>query len=245
MTGARSMKDRVAVVTGGASGIGQAIVLAMADEGVTVHALTRGAIPAIRVRNGASISWHHVDLMDDRAISEFVARLRCTERGLDYLIHSAGQFQSGPVTETPIETLDDAWRVNARAPFLLTQLLVPSLIRSKGFIGFINSSVWLNPRRELSAYTMSKYALKALADSLRAELNSHDVRVVSIYPGRTATPMQQTIHDARAAFYRPDVLLQPESIATALMSAFAMPPSCEVTDIYLRPSNAAPANFQE
>lgn len=245
MSGPQVMTQRVAVVTGAASGIGQAIVSAMASDGIAIHALTRGSIPALSISNGASISWHHVDLGDDLAIAEFVARLRSSERGIDYLVHSAGQFQSGLVSETKIDVLDDAWRVNARAPYLLTQLLIPSLVQCKGFVAFINSSVWLNPRRELSAYTMSKYALKALADSLRAELNTQNVRVVSIFPGKTATPMQQTIHDARSASYRPDVLLQPESIAEALMGALKMPPSCEVTDIFLRPASTTPANFQE
>jgi NADP-dependent 3-hydroxy acid dehydrogenase YdfG len=72
----KSLQVRVAVLTGAASGIGQAIVSALGVADVTVHALTRGGVPQTSLSNGASISWHHVDLADDMAIAEFVARLR-------------------------------------------------------------------------------------------------------------------------------------------------------------------------
>lgn len=230
------LQGRVAVVTGAASGIGRAIVSALSLQDVTVHALIRGAVPALALSNDSSINWHHVDLANDLAITEFAARPEFDDPGIDFLIHSAGLFRSAPVTDSAVGELDEIWRVNARAPYLLTQRLLSGLIRKKGFIAFINSSVWLNPKRELAGYTMSKYALKALADTLRSELNVHDVRVLSIFPGKTATPMQEGIYKARSAFYEPDVLLQPESIATTLIDALAMPESCEITDIFVRPS---------
>ncbi|AJD45356.1 SDR family NAD(P)-dependent oxidoreductase [Rhizobium sp. SEMIA 4085] len=241
----KSLKGRVAVVTGAAGGIGQAIVSALGVAGVTVHALTRGGVPPSSLSNGASISWHHVDLADDRAIAEFVARLRVTDRGIDYLVHSAGVFCSGPVAQSPVEELDNVWRVNLRAPYVLTQLLLPALARQKGYIAFINSSVWLNPRMELAGYTMSKYALKAFADVLRAEINNQDVRVLSIFPGKTATPMQETIHDARALSYQADELLQPESVAANLITALSMPSTCEVTEIFMRPARPTPPTFND
>jgi NADP-dependent 3-hydroxy acid dehydrogenase YdfG len=92
---------------------------------------------------------------------------------------------------------------------------------------------------------MSKYALKTLADVLRAEINGQDVRVLSIFPGKTATPMQEIIYWARALSYQADELLQPESVAANLISALSMPSTCEVTEIVLRPARATPPTFDD
>jgi NADP-dependent 3-hydroxy acid dehydrogenase YdfG len=76
--------------------------------------------------------------------------------------------------------------------------------------------------------------LKAIADSLRAEVNADGVRVVSLYPGRTATPQQQEIHELENKPYHPERLLQPQDIARAVVDALSLPRTAEVTDINIR-----------
>ncbi|MGC2391714.1 MAG: hypothetical protein WA621_20145, partial [Candidatus Acidiferrum sp.] len=80
-----------------------------------------------------------------------------------------------------------------------------------------------------------KHALKAIADALRAEVNELGVRVISVYPGRTATPQQEKIHELEGRSYHSDRLLQPEDVAQAVLNALAMPRTAEVTDIQIRP----------
>jgi short-subunit dehydrogenase len=80
-----------------------------------------------------------------------------------------------------------------RAVWLLTQRLLPLLRAPHGEIAFINSSVIQAPSEYASGYALTKSALKALADSLRAGLNADDVRVLTAFIGRTATPLQQRI----------------------------------------------------
>jgi NADP-dependent 3-hydroxy acid dehydrogenase YdfG len=77
--------------------------------------------------------------------------------------------------------------------------------------------------------------LTAIANSLRAEVNAHGVRVLSIYLGRTASEMQQRIHEAEGKLYRPELLLQPEDIASVILNALSLPSTAEVTDIHIRP----------
>jgi NADP-dependent 3-hydroxy acid dehydrogenase YdfG len=77
--------------------------------------------------------------------------------------------------------------------------------------------------------------LKALADSLRQEVNAEQVRVMSVYPGRTATPMQESVFRMEGRDYRPEFLIQPEDIATLVVSALRAPRNMEVTDIHARP----------
>ena len=81
----------------------------------------------------------------------------------------------------------------------------------------------------------TKHALKAIADSLRAELNPHGVRVLSVYLGRTASEMQKRIYEKEGKPYRPELLLQPEDVASVILNALCLPGTAEVTDIHIRP----------
>jgi NAD(P)-dependent dehydrogenase (short-subunit alcohol dehydrogenase family) len=225
---------QTAVVTGATSGIGAAIARALAAGGAVVHALGR-QIPD----DARPLVWHRLDLAEDTAIADFAAALARamdqTGAGLDLLVHGAGLYATGPVATAPVTTLDALWRINLRAPYLLTQGLLPLLRRRQGQVAFVNSSVWANARAELVAYAASKYALKALADGLRAEVGPQGLRVISLFPGRSATPMQAAIFAAEGAAYHPEALLQPEDIAAALLAALALPRTAEVTDLHIRP----------
>ena len=82
---------------------------------------------------------------------------------------------------------------------------------------------------------VAKYALKALADSLREEVNAAGVRVLSVFPGSTASPMQAAVHAMNGQEYYPERLMQPEDTAAVVIQALSLPHSTEVTDIILRP----------
>jgi NADP-dependent 3-hydroxy acid dehydrogenase YdfG len=131
--------------------------------------------------------------------------------------------------------LDRQYRINVRAPYMLTQALLPMLKSRRGQIVFINSSAGLNARANVSQYAATKHALKAVADSLREEINAEGLRVLSVYPGRTATPMQADVHTMEGRAYRPDRLMQPEDVAAVVINALSLPSSAEVTDIHVRP----------
>jgi NADP-dependent 3-hydroxy acid dehydrogenase YdfG len=111
------------------------------------------------------------------------------------------------------------------------------MLRSRqGQIVFINSSVAVvNARAKLGQYAASKHALKAIADSLREEVNADGLRVISVYPGRTATPMQAAVHEMEGRAYHPEHLMQPDDVAAMVINALSLPPSAEVTDIMIRP----------
>ena len=219
---------RSAVVTGASSGIGAAVAAALAAEGATVHALARTPSDA------AGLTWHAVDLADDTATLGFAAPFAVGR--LDILVHAAGLLTAGPVATTPIAALDAQAQVNLRAPYLLTQALLPALTRTAGDIVFLNSSVWGAARGGMSGYAASKYALKAFADALRAEVNPDGLRVLSVFPGRTASRMQAEVHAAEGKPYRPDLLMQPEDVAESILAALALPRTAELTDLHIRPA---------
>jgi NADP-dependent 3-hydroxy acid dehydrogenase YdfG len=154
---------------------------------------------------------------------------------VDVLVHSAGVIHFGKLESVPMDEFDSQYRVNVRGPYLLTQALLPMIKKSQGQIVFINSSAGLNAGANLSHYAATKHALKAVSDSLRAEVNGDGVRVLSVYPGRTATPMQFKVHDVEGKRYQPERLLQPDDVASVVMHALGLPRTAEITDVSIRP----------
>ena len=99
----------------------------------------------------------------------------------------------------------------------------------------MNSSAGLTAKANAGQYAASKHALKAVADSLREEVNPSGVRVLSLFLGRTASPMQAAVHAMEARAYRPELLMQPEDVAAVAIHALTLPRSIEVTEISMRP----------
>ena len=77
--------------------------------------------------------------------------------------------------------------------------------------------------------------MKAIADSLREEVSPKGIRVLSLYLGRTATPMQEALYRQEGKAYTPEVLMQPEDVALVVVQALLLPASAELTDISIRP----------
>ncbi len=117
---------------------------------------------------------------------------------------------------------------------MLTQMLLPLLKKPRGQIVFINSSAGLTARPNAGFYSAMQHAFKALADSLRDEVNADEVRILSVYPGRTATPRIQALHAKEGRPYQPELLLQPDDIASVVLNAVTLPWTAEVMDIRLR-----------
>lgn len=234
----------IGVVTGATSGIGRAIALALGGLGGSIGLVGRDGSRLAKVvaelrGRAIRVEGYQADLGMDEDIQRVAASVRNDFGALDVLVHSAGIFHMGSVAETPISDFDSLYRTNVRAPYALTQAMLPLLVARRGQIVFVNSSVGLIARAGVAAYAASKHALKAIADSLRAEVNAAGVRVITVYPGRTATPQQEKIHAQEGKPYQTKRLLQPEDVASAILSALTMPRTAEVTDISIRPMQKA------
>ena len=232
-------KDQVAVVTGASSGIGRAISLALAVQGAALCLVGRRleTLEAVaeQARTTAQVRCYRTDLTRDEDISELAARLQRVFESIDLLVHSAGVHSLGKLEDAPVEDFDWQYRTNVRAPYVLTQALLPMLRLRRGQIVFINSSAGLSARANVSQYAATKHALKAVADSLREEVNAEGLRVLSVYPGRTASPMQAIVHEMEGRPYHPERLMQPEDVAAVVLNALSLPRSAEVSDIHIRP----------
>jgi NADP-dependent 3-hydroxy acid dehydrogenase YdfG len=232
--------SQTCIVTGATSGIGKAIALALSAPDAKLGLIGRdsGRLEAVSAEartRSAYVEQYRLDLESEDEIHHLASEIGKRFDGVDVLVHSAGVFRMGPLADAPISDLDLLYRANVRGPYELTQALLPMLIARRGQVVFINSSVGLAARAGVGAYAASKHALRAIADSLRAEVNELGVRVISVYPGRTATPQQERICQQEQRPYQPDRLLQPEDVAQAVLNALAMPRTAEVTDIQIRP----------
>jgi NADP-dependent 3-hydroxy acid dehydrogenase YdfG len=234
--------NKVAVVTGGSSGVGRSIALALAAEGANLALLGRNVDLLDEVakqcrQSGSKVVCYRVDLLNETEIYEVKDRVTEDFDGLDILIHSAGVIALSNVATASLSDFNLQHRCNVLAPFTLTQLLLPTLTRRRGHIVFVNSSVGLAGGPGVSQYSATKHALKALADSLREEVNRYGVRVLSIYLGRTATPMQAKIHQWEGKSYMPEELIQPEQVASVVINALTLGPEAEITDVRIRPTS--------
>lgn len=234
-----SFENKRVVITGASSGIGRAVALGLARQEAVLHVLGRNEAALTELARQAR-SWggeahvHPVDLTEEGALRETAAALGA-RGGIDVLIHSAGAVSLAPVAEATMADFDLQYTLNVRVPFLLTQLLLPNLKRTRGQIVFINSGAGLSAHAAWSQYAASKHALKAVADALREEVKEDGVRVVSIYPGRTASPMQARVHELEGREYEPERFVQPESVAAMVLAALSLPPTAAVTDLSVRP----------
>lgn len=223
------------VITGAGSGIGAAVARRLHERGddLVLHARDAGrakelaaAFPGARTLVG--------DLSEPDRLSWAFSHQPLPDR-VDSLLHIAGVVDLGPVGELTPKTWHHQLDVNLIAPAELTRHLLPQLRAAHGHVVFVNSGAGLNAHAEWSAYAASKHGLKALADALREEEHGNGVRVTSVYPGRTASPMQAKIHHQEGKPYDPSRWIDPESVATAILTSLDLPKDAEINDLTVRP----------
>jgi NADP-dependent 3-hydroxy acid dehydrogenase YdfG len=216
------------VVTGASRGIGAAVTRALAmSHDVVLIGRDEQALSALADEAGSR--WLAVELTDVEAVVAAVADLH----EVAVLVHSAGVVHLGAVASTDAEVWRTTLDVNVVAVAALTRALLPALRAAGGHVVCINSGAGQTAVAEWSSYAASKFALRAFADSLRAEEPA--LRVTSIYPGRTATGMQRRVREAEGAGYSEGDYLRPESVAGAVAYVVNAPADAHVVELVIRP----------
>jgi NADP-dependent 3-hydroxy acid dehydrogenase YdfG len=234
------LNGQVAVITGATGAIGTAMAGRLAALGAKLFLTARS--PEGLDRLVRESGWDHdsvrcfpADLAAEAQISRLAQCVASESPHVDILIHSAGVIGFGDIARSHIRDFDRQYQVNVRAPYQLTHELLPHLVEAGGQVVFINSSAGLNARQGVGQYAATKHALRAVADTLRAEVNGQHVRVLSVFLGRMASRMQQAVHQHEGRSYNPATLLQPEDVASMIMAALQLSRTAEVTDLHIRP----------
>lgn len=223
------------LITGAGSGIGAVLARRLLARGDQVVAVARdlGRARAIAAEL-PGVSTLVADLANPGRISWALSKQNLPER-IDSVLHVAGVVDLGAVADLPPALWEQQLAVNLVAPAELTRLLLPVLRVSRGQVVFVNSGAGLHAHAGWSAYAASKHGLKALADALRAEEAEHGVRVTSIFPGRTATPMQERVHQQEGREYVPERFISADAVATTILTALDLPRDAQITDLTVRP----------
>ncbi|MGK5632115.1 SDR family oxidoreductase [Streptomyces sp. URMC 123] len=223
------------LITGAGSGIGTAVVERLAERGDDLWLLARDAGRAKELESRFPGSRTLVgDLATPEKLSWAFGHQELPDR-LDSLLHIAGVVDLGDVGDLTPKIWQRQLAANLVSPAELTRLLLPQLRLARGHVVFVNSGAGLRANPQWSAYAASKHGLKALADALRAEEQANGVRVTSVYPGRTATPMQAKVHQQEGKEYDASRWMAPESVATTILTALDLPRDAEITDLSVRP----------
>ncbi|GAA4370506.1 SDR family oxidoreductase [Nocardioides caricicola] len=218
------------LVTGAGSGIGAVVAERLHARGDHLVLLARSEERAADLAErfpGADV------LVADLGSPESVESLALPGE-LDSVVHSAGVVELGAVAELSVDDWSTQLRVNLVAPAALTRVALPALRAARGTVVFVNSGAGLNAHPGWSAYAASKHGLKALADSLRGE--ETDLRVTTVYPGRTGTPMQAKVHEQEGKEYDASVWIRPETVADAILHVLDLPRDATIPDVTVRPS---------
>ena len=190
-----TLDGRVTLVTGGAIRVGRAIVQALAAEGATMAVHHHGSVDEARSlvaelrSKGLRSEAFRADLTDDAQLGSLVADVERTLGPIQVLVNSAARFTRKPFLDTEAATLDAEWRLNARAPFLLTRAAARGMVeRREGVVvNVLDIGGGLVPWRNYSAYCMTKAAMNMLTQVLALELAPH-VRVNGVAPGTVLPP---------------------------------------------------------
>jgi len=230
------------VVTGASQGIGRAIVLALVAEGAEAVLLGRReqALRDVVLETGpdgcSRCAVLVVDLASEQSLRHGAGVVLEADDPLDLVVHCGGQYARGRIRDGAVGDLDLQYSLTVRAPYLLTQLLLDKLRAQPSDVVFLGSPV--RPAAEISAYACGHAAQQALVRALRDEVRGEQIRVLNVFPGRTATPRQERVFEleGRADSYRPGLLLQPGDVAQLVLDALGLPRRAEVTELWLRPS---------
>lgn len=215
------------LLTGAGSGIGHRLAQRLSERGDELVLVVRSAD---RAADFPAATVLEADLGDPAAIEA----LDLPDR-LDAVVHAAGVIELGPVAELSTQAWQSHLAVNLLAPAVLTRRALPAVRAANGTVVFVNSGAGLNANPAWSAYAASKFGLRALADSLRAEESGSGVRVTTVFPGRTATPMQERVHEQEGRAYDADRWIKVSTVVDTIVHVLDLPPDATISDVTVRP----------
>jgi short-subunit dehydrogenase len=227
------MTRRRHVLTGAGSGIGAVLARRLADRGDDLVLLARSEARARDLASAFPAAQLVVaDLADPGTLNGLG---RQVDGPVDSLVHVAGVVDLAPVERLRLAAWEEQVTVNLTAPAVLTRELLPHVRSGRGTIVFVNSSAGLTAGAAWSAYAASKFGLRAFADSLRAEEVDHGVRVSTVYPSRTATPMQEKVHEQEGRTYDASRWICADTVVDTLLHVIDLPADATIPDVTVRP----------
>lgn len=190
------MSEKVALVTGASSGIGRAVSLRLAKDGMVIVAVGRNQGELSSVRDEArqfdgSIRPHLADLTETSQVDRLITEIGETHGTIDVLVNAAGIIKNGSIEDTTLDDWDKMMNVNLRSMFYLTQKCVPFLVATKGSVVNVSSVTGLRAFPNVLAYCVSKAGTDQFTRCTALELAPKGVRVNAVNPGVVITNLHK------------------------------------------------------
>ncbi|HCY1685968.1 TPA: SDR family oxidoreductase [Staphylococcus aureus] len=227
------LTDKVAVVTGAGSGIGEAIATLLHEEGAKVVLAGRNKEKLQNVANQLSqdsVKVVPTDVTNKEEVDELIKIAQQTFGGLDIVINSAGQMLSSKITDYQVDEWDSMIDVNIKGTLYTAQAALPTMLeQSSGHLINVASISGFEVTKSSTIYSATKAAVHTITQGLEKELAKTGVKVTSISPGMVDT--------AITAAYNPTdrKKLEPQDIAEAVLYALTQPKHVNVNEITVRP----------
>jgi 3-oxoacyl-[acyl-carrier protein] reductase len=216
-----SLKGKVALVTGAGKGIGKAIAVALAAEGVHVGLLARTEKDIKEVgsqvaASGVKTSYVTADVSNRGEVEKAVAAIQAELGNIDILINNAGTASFGGFLELEPEAWEAQVKVNLFGTYYVTRAVLPQMIERKtGDIINISSTAGKSGSPVTSAYSASKFAVFGLSESLMQEVRKHNIRVTAMAPSTIVTDLA---YSANLIKGDPDRVMHPQDFAELLVA---------------------------
>ena len=216
-----SLKGKNAIITGAGRGIGRAIAIALAAEGVNVGLISRSNNDLLKLKDelnrfGVKTSIAVADVADIEAVNAAVKFIQNELGSIDILINNAGTAKFGKFLDLQPAEWEEQIRVNLFGVYYVTRAVLPQMIeRQTGDIVNISSSAGLKGSPMTSAYSASKFALMGLSDSLMQEVRKHNIRVTALNPSTVVTDLAIS---ANLINNNEDRVMHPEDFAELILA---------------------------
>lgn len=217
----QNLKDKRALITGGSRGLGKAIALALANEGVHIAITGRNEKSLQEMANelkkmGVEVAYAAFDVTDKEQVFSSLAKLQQDFGTIDILVNNAGIAAFGSILEMDAELWEDIIKTNLLGAYYVVKAVVPSMVAKKsGDVINVSSTAGLKGNAVTSAYSASKFGLIGMSESMMLELRKHNVRVTTLTPSTIATDMSR---DLKLTDGNPEKVLQPEDFAQLVVS---------------------------
>lgn len=228
------MNKPIAIITGASTGIGKKLAIELSDD-YFVYLISRNKI---KLENTKKIIEHRnnncevisCDISQNDAINEISTKIKYIEN-VELLINNAGLGVFKSITDTTIDDWDKTINTNLKGSFLMTKMIVDQFKANKrGKIIFVNSVAGIKPFENSTSYCASKYGLRGFASSLREELRSFNVKVISIFPGAVNTSIW---NDKNMDEHR-EFMMQTDDLCEIIINSINAKNNCVVEEITIR-----------
>ena len=215
-----SLKGKNAIITGAGRGIGRAIAIALANEGVNIGLIGKTESHLVNVAKEISdavkTSIGVADVSDINAVNDSVKKIKSELGNIDILINNAGIAKFGKFLDLQPEEWEAQVKVNLFGPYYVTRAVLPEMIeRKSGDIVNVSSTSGLRGGAMSSAYSASKFGLVGFSESLMQEVRKHNIRVTCLMPSTVITDLAK---DSNLINNNEDRLMHPEDFAELIVA---------------------------